>query len=164
MNCYNHQSSAAVGLCKHCGKGLCAACTVDLGHGLTGYILHDTFEGVRGSVLYWMMPVSVDGDVFHARIALFGDEVDPTSSEGLATGVEEESAASVRLGQALESAMDGIPDGEDDPVRAQIDRDLTALAVTIANTMIRTGGPAEVLDAIPTEAPRTAPDSAAPQP
>src|SRR3546814_481145 len=37
---------------------------VDLGHGLTGYILHDTFEGVRGAVLYWMMPVSVDGEVF----------------------------------------------------------------------------------------------------
>jgi hypothetical protein len=34
MNCFNHHDIAAVGTCKHCGKGLCPECLVDLGHGL----------------------------------------------------------------------------------------------------------------------------------
>ena len=34
MNCFQHQSVTSVGACKHCGKGLCAECAVDLGHGL----------------------------------------------------------------------------------------------------------------------------------
>ena len=50
MNCYNHQSSAAVGLCKHCGKGLCAACTVDLGHGLACRGHEAEVEAVRAMV------------------------------------------------------------------------------------------------------------------
>ena len=34
MNCFNHASSAAVGICKACQKGLCAECAVDVGMGL----------------------------------------------------------------------------------------------------------------------------------
>lgn len=34
MNCYYHQSKAAVGICKNCQKGLCAECAVDVGNGL----------------------------------------------------------------------------------------------------------------------------------
>lgn len=128
-------------------RDLDARRAVDLGYGLTGYILHDTYEDVNGSVLYWVMPVNVDGEVFHARIALFGDEVDPTSYEGLELAASGQSAASVRLGQALESAMDGIPDGGDDPVRVQVDRDLAAMAVAMVDTMVQTGGPGLLEDA-----------------
>ncbi len=127
-------------------RDLAARRAVDLGYGLTGYVLHDTFEDVDGAILYWVMPVNVDGEVRHARIALFGDEVDPSSYDGLDMGAGRASAAAVRLGQAIESAMDGLPDGVDDPVRDRIDRDLTALAVTMIDTMIQTGGPAEFLD------------------
>ena len=35
MRCYNHSSSDAVGICRACGKGLCTACAVDLGFGLS---------------------------------------------------------------------------------------------------------------------------------
>lgn len=35
MNCFNHPTTAAVGTCKACGKGLCEACVVDMGHGLS---------------------------------------------------------------------------------------------------------------------------------
>ena len=34
MNCFNHSDRPAIGLCKHCSKGLCTECTSDLGHGL----------------------------------------------------------------------------------------------------------------------------------
>jgi len=34
MICFYHQDRAAVGTCKACSKGLCAACAADLGHGL----------------------------------------------------------------------------------------------------------------------------------
>lgn len=34
MNCFYHPSTVAIGTCKHCGKGLCADCANDLGHGL----------------------------------------------------------------------------------------------------------------------------------
>jgi hypothetical protein len=34
MKCYNHPGSEAVGTCKYCCKGLCAACAKDSGLGL----------------------------------------------------------------------------------------------------------------------------------
>ncbi len=34
MKCYNHPEENAVGLCKHCSKGLCKECLTDLSHGL----------------------------------------------------------------------------------------------------------------------------------
>jgi hypothetical protein len=34
MQCFNHHETAAVGMCKHCNKGLCAACATDLDFGL----------------------------------------------------------------------------------------------------------------------------------
>lgn len=35
MNCFNHPNTVALGTCKACGKGLCHACVVDMGHGLS---------------------------------------------------------------------------------------------------------------------------------
>lgn len=34
MKCFNHNEIDAIGQCKHCYKGLCKECAVDLGHGL----------------------------------------------------------------------------------------------------------------------------------
>ena len=34
MNCFNHQSTSSVGVCRICGKGLCHECLTDLGHGI----------------------------------------------------------------------------------------------------------------------------------
>jgi ATP-dependent protease ClpP protease subunit len=34
MNCFNHPDKTAIGICKHCNKGLCNDCAVDLYNGL----------------------------------------------------------------------------------------------------------------------------------
>jgi hypothetical protein len=34
MRCFYHHDQEAIGVCKSCGKGLCAECAVDLGKGL----------------------------------------------------------------------------------------------------------------------------------
>jgi hypothetical protein len=34
MNCYNHNDSAANGICKNCHKAICKDCAVDVGDGL----------------------------------------------------------------------------------------------------------------------------------
>lgn len=41
MQCFNHLEAAAVGMCKHCCKGLCTACATDLGYGLACHDLHE---------------------------------------------------------------------------------------------------------------------------
>ncbi|MFO0798320.1 MAG: hypothetical protein U0804_12655 [Gemmataceae bacterium] len=35
MNCFAHQMAPAVGICRGCGKGVCAACATDTGAGLS---------------------------------------------------------------------------------------------------------------------------------
>ncbi|MCA9846467.1 MAG: exosortase/archaeosortase family protein [Dehalococcoidia bacterium] len=142
-------------------RELTARRAIDLGHGLTGYVLHDTYGGVRGSILYWVMPVNVHGEVRHARIALFGNEEEGTSYEGLDMDAGREHTAAVRLGQALETAMFGLPSGVDDPVRKQMDEDLTAIAVNMVDIMIETGGQGEIL-AEESEADATATATATP--
>lgn len=34
MKCYNHHTHDAMGVCKHCQKGICMDCLVDTGNGL----------------------------------------------------------------------------------------------------------------------------------
>ncbi len=34
MNCFAHQTAPAVGICRACGKGVCAPCAADTGAGL----------------------------------------------------------------------------------------------------------------------------------
>ncbi len=34
MNCFNHETGAAVALCKNCGKSLCTECAIDTGFGI----------------------------------------------------------------------------------------------------------------------------------
>jgi len=41
MQCFNHSDKSAVGLCKACGKGLCAECVSDLGFGLACRGVHE---------------------------------------------------------------------------------------------------------------------------
>ena len=41
MRCFNHLETRAIGLCKHCSKGLCHSCANDLGFGLACRDLHE---------------------------------------------------------------------------------------------------------------------------
>ena len=41
MHCYNHPEKEAVGICKHCHKGLCTECLTDLEHGLACKDVHE---------------------------------------------------------------------------------------------------------------------------
>ena len=34
MKCFNHEEISAVGICKHCNKGICPICLTDTGDGL----------------------------------------------------------------------------------------------------------------------------------
>jgi hypothetical protein len=34
VRCFNHPEQNAIGVCKSCSKGICIACSADLGHGL----------------------------------------------------------------------------------------------------------------------------------
>jgi hypothetical protein len=34
MNCYTHNDAPAIGICKHCNKGICLSCCADTGAGL----------------------------------------------------------------------------------------------------------------------------------
>lgn len=136
---------------------------VDLGFGITGFILHHEEDGVASSILYWVMPVDVDDEVFHARIALFGFEGAPTYLDESDLGVLEgtNSGAVTRIGRALESAGDGLPGTDGDPIRAEIDRGLLAMGIRIVSTMIETGGPADAARDLDGAAVPTAPSTPA---
>ncbi len=41
MKCFNHPEIDAVALCKHCSKGLCIDCSIDLGHGVACKGIHE---------------------------------------------------------------------------------------------------------------------------
>ena len=104
-------------------------------------IVHDTYEGVPSSILYWQMPVNVDGDVRHARVALFGDV------EGPRREVRETPATTSfaqRFGMALENLFAG--EAPRDAVRAQVDLELIDLASQIIDAMVTTGGPARAAE------------------
>ncbi len=34
MNCFTHQQSVAIGICRYCGKGICPACCKESTHGV----------------------------------------------------------------------------------------------------------------------------------
>jgi exosortase len=124
---------------------------VDLGYGVTGYILHHTEDDLAASILYFVIPVNVDDEIFHARIALFGDVSAPTYIGDAPTIASQGTPGTIRMGQAVVSAMDGLPDASADPERAEIDRGLVALAVQMVDIMVQTGGPAtQVPDATAT--------------
>ncbi len=115
--------------------------TVTLGHGVIGVILHDTYEGVPSSALYWQIPVNVDGEVRHVRVALFADIESPRRE---VKSVPATVSFARRIGITLENVFDGEP--PPDVARAQLDLELIELASQIVDTMVRTGGPARTVD------------------
>lgn len=51
MKCFNHHAHEAVGICKHCNKGICVDCLIDTGDGLacnTGCL--SSVEGVNAII------------------------------------------------------------------------------------------------------------------
>lgn len=118
---------------------------VDLGYGVTGIVLHHVHYGIPSSVVYWEIPVTVDGRLYHTRTALFGNVETPTYLAHGEAARPRNTPATTRLGQRLDTAMSGLPSGTDD-VRAETDRGLVALAIAIVDTMVSTGGPARTLE------------------
>ena len=45
MNCYYHPSQPALGVCRHCGRGLCAACIAEVEDALACKGRHETQVG-----------------------------------------------------------------------------------------------------------------------
>lgn len=117
---------------------------VPLGHGVTGVILHEIYDGVPSSTLYFVFPVSVQGELRHARIALFGDIEAPTwvTAEPPSGGAG--SALSNRVGIVLDNALDGLSGTT--PERADVDRGLIDVGTRIVDTMVTTGGPARGIE------------------
>ncbi|MBM4411375.1 MAG: hypothetical protein FJ037_08665 [Chloroflexi bacterium] len=114
---------------------------VPLGHGVTGVILHEVYDGVPSSTLYFVFPVSVQGELRHARIALFGDIEAPTWVTAEPPSGDAGSALSNQVGLVLDNALDGLPGTT--PERAQVDRGLIDLGARIVEIMVTTGGPAK---------------------
>ncbi len=118
--------------------------TVPLGHGVTGVLLHEVDDGIPSSTLYFVFPVSVQGELRHARIALFGDVDAPTWVTAEAPSGDAGSALSNRVGMVLDNALDGLP--RSTPERTQIDRGLVDLGVRIVEIIVTTGWPARGLE------------------
>ena len=114
--------------------------SVPLGYGVTGVILHEIYDGIPSSTLYFVFPVSVQGELRHARIALFGDITAPTWLTAEPPSGDAGSALSNRVGLVLDNALDGLPGAT--PERARVDRGLIDVGTRIVETMVTTGGPA----------------------
>jgi exosortase len=115
---------------------------VPLGHGVTGVILHEIYDGVPSSTLYFIFPVSVQGELRHARIALFGDIEAPTWVTEEPPSGDAGSALSNRIGLVLDNTLDGLPGNTSE--RAEVDRGLIDMGVKIVDLMVTTGGPGKV--------------------
>ncbi|GMU40897.1 MAG: hypothetical protein AMXMBFR23_17630 [Chloroflexota bacterium] len=115
--------------------------TIDLGHGVTGVILHDTYQGVPGTYLYWVIPVQLpDGELRHARVALIGDVEGFTRVVETPVG-EAVSPGTGDFGRALEDALSAVPRAQPGDVRGTLDEGIVQLGIAIVDTMVRTGGP-----------------------
>ncbi len=114
--------------------------SVPLGYGVTGVILHEVYDGIPSSTLYFVFPVSVQGELRHARIALFGDIEAPTWVTEEPPSGAAGSVLAGKVGLVLDNALDGLPGST--PERAQVDRGLIDLGVRIVDIMVTTGGPA----------------------
>jgi exosortase/archaeosortase family protein len=118
------------------GRTIEARRVVAIGHGVNAVLLHETYEGVASSTLYWQMPVLVDGEVRHARIALLSDVEAPLRVErGRAAGFD----GTARLGVALENAFDARRSAAGEG-RDAVDRQLVTLAAGMIDAMVGGGG------------------------
>ena len=102
--------------------------------------MHEIYDGIPSSTLYFVFPVSVQGELRHARIALFGDINAPTWLTAEPPSGDAGRALSYRVGLVLDNALDGLPGAT--PERARVDRGLIDVGTRIVETMVTTGGPA----------------------
>ena len=51
MKCFEHRDQDAIGQCKHCSKGLCENCAIDLGHGLACKGVHESEVELLNSLI-----------------------------------------------------------------------------------------------------------------
>ncbi len=112
---------------------------VPLGHGVDGVLIHETFEGTPSSTLYWLMPVTVDGALKDARVALLSDVDAPVRVQrGTVPGAD----GATRVGAFLDNALGTQPLTDANPKRAAVDAGLIRLGASVIDRMVTTGGPA----------------------
>ena len=64
MNCFNHPSVPAVGICKACQKGLCMECAVDLVHGIACKNHREDVELINDIQLYSKRAIQNTGGLY----------------------------------------------------------------------------------------------------
>lgn len=107
---------------------------VVLPHGMTGVLVHDTYQGIPSAALYWQHPVRVDGEVRHVRIALLLDIEEPTKRIDQRDLPVARTLAE-RYGNEINSIMDGNRPKAGDP-RANVDLTLVELGSRIVERMV----------------------------
>lgn len=115
---------------------------VSLPRGMTGVIVHDTYQGIPSSALYWEHPVRVDGVIKHVRIALLLDIQEPTKRIEQRDLPAAQTLAQ-RYGIEFTTMMDGNAPKQGD-VRGTVDLELIELASKLVDQMVATGGPGAV--------------------
>jgi len=121
---------------------------IALPYGVTGVLVHDTYNGIPSSSLYWQLPVRVGDELHHVRIALLLDPEEP-SAPPLLDGPPVSTSLAGAVGIALANQLDTEYRGSD-TLRREVDRQLLELGAQVIDQMVRTGGPAALLDAIET--------------
>lgn len=101
---------------------------VFLGHGVTARVVNERTEGVDGSRIYWMQPVEMNGERYHARIMLYADQTPSMRPLGRAEVAAK--ASDPPIYGFVRSFLDAV-DGEPAPPRerfAAVDSHLIAMA------------------------------------
>lgn len=112
---------------------------VVLPHGMTGVLVHDTYQGIPSAALYWQHPVRVDGEVRHVRIALLLDIEEPTKRIDRRDLPAARTLAE-RYGTEINTIMDGNRPQQGDP-RGNVDLTLVELGSRIVERMVGGAGP-----------------------
>lgn len=112
---------------------------VALPHGMTGVIVHDTYQGIPSSALYWQHPVRVDDTIKHVRIALLLDIEEPTKRIDQ-RGLPAAKTLAERYGNEINTMMDGNPPKLGDP-RGTVDLTLIELGSRMIEAMVQPSGP-----------------------
>jgi hypothetical protein len=107
---------------------------VVLPHGMTGVLVHDTYQGIPSAALYWQHPVRVDGEVRHVRIALLLDIEEPTKRIDRRDLPAARTLAE-RYGTEINTIMDGNRPQQGDP-RGNVDLTLVELGSRIVERMV----------------------------
>ncbi len=118
------------------GERVIGVSTVSLGHGISGRLIESQFDRGRErpllnqNRLYWYMPLTVGGRLYHARIALFAD-TEMLPNQQRAQGQSQENPL-VQLRDWLDSTFSPYPAAMSRPDFAEVD----AYAIDFGRQMV----------------------------